>query len=330
MDLTTTRIVITGGSGFLGRHLDAALWARGCRQVVPLATRDGDLTDAATAARLLLSLHPDVVFHLAAVCGGIGANQGRPGYFMHQNLLLGANVLEACWRAGVAKVVTVGTVCAYPKHTPTPFHETYLWNGYPEETNAPYGVAKRALLTLGQAYRAEYGMNIVHVVPANLYGPGDHFAGDGTHVIPAMIRKLVAAQRDGSSVSLWGDGTPTREFLYVTDAAEGLCLAAERLERGDPVNLGTGVDVSMRNLAALVAGAVGSRPTIVWDPTRPNGQPRRRLDVARARDWLGFTAATTLANGLAATVAWYRAHAWHRDQAFGLDVAPEDEGGGEG
>jgi GDP-L-fucose synthase len=250
---------------------------------------------------------PDVVLHLAASVGGIGANRRHPGRFFYDNMSMGLNVLESARVHGTAKVVVAGTICAYPKFTPVPFREDDLWNGYPEETNAPYGIAKKSLLVMAQAYRQEYGSNFVMVFPVNLYGPRDNFDLEDSHVIPAMIRKFVDAQDRGESqVTLWGDGTPTREFLYVDDCAEGLVLAAERYDDPDPVNLGAGFEVSMRDLADTVARASGYAGDVRWDGTRPNGQARRMLDVERARERFGFTARTPFAEGLRRTIAWYR------------------------
>jgi GDP-L-fucose synthase len=303
----TPRILVTGGSGFLGAHVLERLRRRGLSAVVAPRSSEFDLVDPAATDRLFSELKPVLVLHLAARVGGIGANRQHPGTFFRDNMAMGLNVLEAARAHGVGKVVLTGTVCAYPKFAPVPFREDDLWKGYPEETNAPYGVAKRALLVMAQAYRQEFGSNYVMVLPVNLYGPGDHFDLERSHVIPAMIRKFVDAQTRGEpSVTLWGDGTPTREFLYVEDAVDGVLLAAERYDGPEPINLGTGDELSMRALADTVARATGYAGAISWDSSRPNGQPRRRLDTARAQALLGFVARTSFADGLARTVAWYR------------------------
>lgn len=303
------RVLVTGGSGFLGSHLVDLLRARGAREVIVPRSREFDLTDMASTQRLFAQARPDLVFHLAARVGGIGANRRHPGTFFRDNMAMGLNVLETARQQGTAKVVIAGTVCAYPKFTPVPFREDELWNGYPEETNAPYGIAKKALLVMAQAYRQEFGSNFVMLFPVNLYGPRDNFDLEDSHVIPAMIRKFIDAQSRGERrVVLWGDGTPTREFLYVADAAEGLVLAAERYDGPDPVNLGTGAEISMRALADTIARATGYAGELVWDSTKPNGQPRRMLDVSRARERFGFAARTSFQDGIAHTIAWYRAN----------------------
>jgi nucleoside-diphosphate-sugar epimerase len=267
---------------------------------------DYDLTRAEDAERLWSDARPELAFHLAAEVGGIGANRANPGRYWYANLLMGAHVLEAARRVGTDKLMLVGTVCAYPKHAPVPFREDTLWDGYPEETNAPYGVAKRALLVGAQSYRTQYGLNAIYLVPVNLYGPGDNFELESSHVIPALIRKMAeAVDRGDQSVTLWGDGSPTREFLYVDDCVEGLWRAAERFDGAEPVNLGSGEEISIRQLAEVVAETVGFRGDIVWDRSKPNGQPRRHLDVSRADELFGFRAATSLRQGLRLTVDWY-------------------------
>jgi GDP-L-fucose synthase len=297
------RIVVTGGGGFLGSHLVERLRQRGEDPFVARRA-DYDLTRWDDAERLFQDAQPELVFHLAAEVGGIGANRVNPGRYWYANLMMGAHVLELSRVNNVGKVVTAGTVCAYPKFTPVPFSEDDLWNGYPEETNAPYGVAKKSVLVGAQSYRAQYGTNAIFLLPANLYGPRDNFDLETSHVIPALIRKMVAAQDE---VVLWGDGSPTREFLYVDDCAEGLLLAADRYDGAEPVNLGTSEEISIRELAELVAELTGFDGEIVWDASMPNGQPRRRLDVSRAEELFGFVARTTLRDGLARTIEWYRA-----------------------
>jgi GDP-L-fucose synthase len=268
-----------------------------------------DLVDRAACRRLLADARPDMVIHLAARVGGIGANRDNPGRFLFENAMMGLQLFEECRLAGVSKLVATGTICAYPKFAPIPFKEDDLWNGYPEETNAPYGIAKKMMLVQAQAYREQYGMNGVVVFPVNLYGPRDNFDLHTSHVIPAMIRKcVVARERGDAEVVLWGDGSPTREFLYVEDAAEGILLAAERYDSSDPVNLGNGQEISIRDLAALIARATRFGGRFTWDSSKPNGQPRRRLDVTRARERFGFVAGTPFERGIAATVAWYEEH----------------------
>jgi GDP-L-fucose synthase len=298
-----TRVLVTGGGGFLGSHLVELLAARG-DDVFVARRRDYDLTRFDETERLFSDARPDLVFHLAAEVGGIGANRENPGRYWYANLMMGAHVLELARLHETAKVVLAGTVCAYPKFTPVPFSEDDLWNGYPEETNAPYGVAKKSVLVGAQAYREQYGTNAVFLLPANLYGPRDNFDLDTSHVIPALIRKMLDA--DGQVV-LWGDGSPTREFLYVADCAEGLLLAADRYDAPEPVNLGTGVETPIRELAETIAELTGFRGEIVWDTSMPNGQPRRQLDASRAESLFGFKARTSLREGLAETIAWYRA-----------------------
>jgi GDP-L-fucose synthase len=299
------RVLVTGGGGFLGSHLVERLQAEGIEPFVA-RRRDYDLTHEADAERLFADARPELVFHLGAEVGGIGANRASPGRYWYANLVMGANVLEQARVHGVRKTVLLGTICAYPKFTPVPFREDELWNGYPEETNAPYGVAKKALLVGAQAYREQYGTNAVYLLPVNLYGPRDNFDLETSHVIPALIRKMVESPDE---VVLWGDGSPTREFLYVDDAVEALLLAAQRYDGAEPVNLGTGSEISIHELAELIAELTGFAGEIVWDTTKPNGQPRRRLDVSRAEELFGFRARTALRDGLEQTIAWYRAQA---------------------
>jgi GDP-L-fucose synthase len=300
--------LVTGGSGFLGSHLVERLQRTGHDVVVPRSA-EYDLTREDDAARLFRDTEPELVFHLAALAGGIGANRAAPGRFWYANLLMGTQVLEQGRLAGVRKLVLLGTICSYPKHTPVPFREEDLWNGYPEETNAPYGVAKKALLVGAQAYREQYGLDAITLMPVNLYGPRDNFDLETSHVIPALIRKMLeAAERGDDEVVLWGDGSPTREFLYVEDCADGIALAAERYDGGDPVNLGSGDEVSIGALSSLVAELAGFTGSIRWDTSKPNGQPRRLLDTSKAAELFGFRAQTTLRDGLERTIAWYREH----------------------
>ena len=297
---------MTGGAGFLGRYVVERLRAQGVEPFIPLV-ENWDLTQAGDVDRLFAEQEPELVIHLAAEVGGIGANRANPGRFWYSNLVMGANVLEQSRLHGVEKLVVVGTICAYPKFTPVPFKEEELWNGYPEETNAPYGIAKKALLVGAQAYREQYGLDAIYLLPVNLYGPGDNFAVESSHVIPAQIRKMVEAKKRGErEVVLWGDGSPTREFLYVDDCAEAIALAAERYDGPDPVNIGTGSEISIRELAETIAELTGYEGELVWDTSKPNGQPRRCLDTSRAKRLFGFRASTPLREGLERTVAWYQ------------------------
>ncbi len=298
-------VLVTGGGGFLGSHLVERLEHEG-HDVFAARRADYDLTDGRDAARLFADSQPELVFHLAAEVGGIGANRANPGRYWYANLQMGVNVLEQTRLHGVGKLVIAGTVCGYPKHAPVPFREDELWDGYPEETNAPYGVAKKSILVGAQAYREQYGTNAIFLLPTNLYGPRDNFDLETSHVIPALIRKMIESPGE---IVLWGDGSPTREFLYVEDCAEAFVLAAERYDGPEPVNVGAGREISIGDLAALIAELTGFTGEIRWDASMPNGQPRRSLDPSRARELFGFEAATALPDGLERTIAWYRAQA---------------------
>jgi GDP-L-fucose synthase len=300
------RILITGGAGFLGRHVVERFRQNGFTSLRTPRSREYDLVRTADIQRLLAECRPEVVVHLAAQVGGIGANRRYPGTFMYRNLIMGTQLIEACRRAAVEKFVAVGTICSYPKFTPVPFKEDNLWNGYPEETNAPYGLAKKMLLVQLQAYHQEFGFPGVNLLLVNLYGPGDNFDLESSHVIPALIRKFLEAKERGErSVSVWGTGQPTREFLYVEDAARAIGLATERLQTPEPVNIGSGQETAIRVLAELIAEKVGYTGAIRFDASQPDGQPRRCLDVTRAAHLLGFKASTSLEDGLARTIAWY-------------------------
>lgn len=307
LDLIEKRILLTGGGGFLGSHLRRALEEAGARRVLAPRRSEFDLTRSVDVERLFESAQPQVLIHAAAVVGGIGANMAEPGRFFYENALMGIQLIEAARRYSVEKTVVLGTICAYPKFTPVPFSEEELWNGYPEETNAPYGIAKKALLVQCQAYRQQYGMNAIFLLPVNLYGPGDNFDAQSSHVIPALVRKCLEARASGAGeIVLWGDGTPTREFLYVTDAARGILLATQSYDGPGPVNLGSGHEISIRDLAGLIARLTGFTGALRFDVSKPNGQPRRCLDVRRAETEFGFRAATTLEKGLEETIHWYR------------------------
>jgi GDP-L-fucose synthase len=303
------KVLVTGGGGFLGSHLVDRLRSDGVEPFVA-RKRDYDLAIPDDAERLFADARPQRVIHLAAVAGGIGANRAAPGWFWYANTIMGTNVLEQSRIHEVEKLLVIGTVCVYPKHANIPFREDELWDGYPEETNAPYGTAKRSLLVGAQAYREQYGLNTITLMPTGIYGPRDNFDLATSHVIQALIRKMIEAEeRDESEIVLWGDGSPTREFLYVEDCVEAICLALERYDGAEPVNIGSGEEISIRDLAALVAELTGFGGEIVWDTSRPNGYPRRKLDTSRAEQLFGFRAATPLREGIARTVAWYREHA---------------------
>jgi GDP-L-fucose synthase len=304
------RVLVTGGTGFLGSRVVTRILERGAAHVLAPRSREFDLTRREEVDRCLDEARPDVVVHAAAKVGGIGANRLHPGSFFRDNALMGIHLIEACRvRAAekpLARFLCLGTICAYPKFAPVPFREEDLWNGYPEETNAPYGIAKKALLVMLQGYRQEYGFPGTFLLPVNLYGPGDNFDLESSHVIPAMIRKFVEAGREGrSEVTLWGDGSPTREFLYVDDAADGIVAAAERYDGADPVNLGSGEEIAIRDLAEKVRKATGYAGRIVWDTSKPNGQPRRKLDVSRSRDLFAWSASTPMDEGLQRTIRWF-------------------------
>jgi GDP-L-fucose synthase len=308
LSLNDRRVLVTGGAGFLGRRVVEQVVAAGAAEAFVPRRHDYDLRTPEGIDRALSDAKPEVVVHLAAVVGGIGANRAHPGSFFYENAIMGIELMERSRRFGVEKFVAVGTVCSYPKFAPTPFREADLWNGYPEETNAPYGLAKKMLLVQAQAYRQEYGFDAIYLVPVNLYGPGDDFDPETSHVIPALIRKFAEAARTGAAtVQGWGSGTPTREFLYVDDAARAIRLAAERYEGSEPVNVGSGREISIADLARTIARLTGFDGEIVWDPSRPDGQPRRRLDVSRAEREFGFRADVALEDGLRRTVDWFLA-----------------------
>jgi GDP-L-fucose synthase len=303
---TSKRVLVTGGAGFLGSHVVEQLKARGCANVFVPRSRDYDLTDIEDVQAVYRDHRPDMVIHLAARVGGIGANQANPGRFFYDNLMMGVQMMELARLWDVEKFIATGTICAYPKHTPVPFKERNLWDGYPEETNAPYGLAKKMLLVQAQAYRQQYDFNSIYLLPVNLYGPRDNFDLESSHVIPAIIRKMVEAKESGApEIKAWGSGTVSREFLFVRDAAEGIILAAERYNSPQPVNLGSGREIRINNLVELIAGLVGFEGRTVWDSSRPDGQPRRRLDTSKALREFGFEAKTPLSVGLVETVEWY-------------------------
>jgi len=303
------RIIVTGGAGFMGSFVIEKLKARGYTDVKPLRKKDFDLTSETEVEKLYTTLKPAAILHLAAEVGGIGANRDNPGRFFFANMAMGMHLIEGARKHGLKKFVQVGTICAYPKYTPIPFKEDELWNGYPEETNAPYGIAKKSLLVMCQAYRAQYGLNAIYLLPVNLFGPRDNFHLHSSHVIPALIRKCVEARRRGDDkISAWGTGSASREFLYVEDCAEGIVTAMEKYESDEPMNLGSGREITIKNLTELVAKLSGFTGRIEWDPTKPDGQPRRCLDVTRAKEKMGFVAQTTLEDGLKKTIEWFEAN----------------------
>ncbi len=307
MDLAKKRIMVTGGAGFLGSFIVKTLRARGCRDIFVPREKEYDLVDGAAVRRAYEDSRPQVVIHLAARVGGIGANRENPGKFFYDNLMMGAQLMEEARLRGVEKFVALGTICAYPKFAPVPFREEDLWNGYPEETNAPYGIAKKMLLVQAQAYRRQYGLNSIFLLPVNLYGPGDNFDPGSSHVVPALIRKCVeAARRGDKSVPVWGTGKATREFLYVEDCAEAVVLATERYESPEPVNIGAGFEISIKDLAEKIAALAGFKGVLEWDASKPDGQPRRMLDTSRAEREFGFKARTGFDEGLRRTVEWYK------------------------
>jgi GDP-L-fucose synthase len=306
------RVCVTGGAGFLGSFVQETLRERGATQIFIPHIEDYDLTKQADIQKMLSDAEPDLIIHLAALAGGIGANRARPADFFYKNLMMGVPLMHAAWEKGVEKFVVIGTICAYPKFTPVPFREENLWDGYPEETNAPYGLAKKMLLVQAQAYREQYGFNAIYLLPVNLYGPRDNFDLETSHVIPALIRKMVTAQQNGyESVTLWGDGSPTREFFYAGDAARGIAMAAERYNGSEPVNLGSGMEISIKDLAELIGRLTGFEGKIIWDTSKPNGQPRRGLDVSRAREYFGFEAKMSFDEGLRRTIEWFKNNQEH-------------------
>ena len=303
------RVVVTGGAGFLGSFVTEKLRQRGAKEVFIPKIEDFDFVQLKDIHRMLDEAQPDLIIHLAALAGGIGANRARPAEFYYVNMIMGVQLMHEAWKFGVQKFLALGTICAYPKFTPVPFKEENLWDGYPEETNAPYGLAKKMLLVQAQAYREQYGFNAIYLLPVNLYGPRDNFDLETSHVIPALIRKCLEAQdRSEKQVVLWGDGSPTREFLYVEDAAEGILLAAERYNGSEPVNLGSGMEIRIKDLAESISRLTGFTGELVWDITKPNGQPRRVIDTSRAEQYFGFRAPTPFEDGLRRTIEWYREH----------------------
>jgi GDP-L-fucose synthase len=306
------RVLVTGGAGFLGAYVVEKLEKKGCKKIFIPRSKDYDLVEMDAVKRLYKDAKPDIVIHLAARVGGIGANRSNPGRLFYDNLMMGAQMMEVGRKTGIEKFVAIGTVCAYPKFAPVPFHEEDLWNGYPEETNAPYGLAKKMLLVQSQAYRGQYGFNAIYLLPTNIYGPRDNFDPESSHVIPALIKKCVDAKHSpptsnlqSPTVTVWGTGKPTREFLYVEDAAEGILLATEKYNKSDPVNLGAGFEISIKDLVDLIAELTAFKGKIIWDSTKPDGQPRRMLDVTKAEEEFGFKAETRFEEGLKKTIEWY-------------------------
>ena len=309
IDFSVKRICITGGAGFLGTHLQAKLKKHGAKELFIPTYPEYDLVKSEDITRLYEDAKPDIVIHLAAKVGGIGANREKPGEFFYDNLMMGVQLLHQAWQRGIEKFVAIGTICAYPKYTPIPFKEEDLWNGYPEETNAPYGLAKKMLLVQSQGYRQQYGYNSIYLLPVNLYGPGDNFNPASSHVIPALIKKCVDAREAGENeIIAWGDGSPTREFIYVEDAAEAITLATIHYNDSEPVNIGSSFEISIKDLTELVAKLTGFSGAVRWDTSKPNGQPRRKLDTSRAKEYFGFESHTNFEDGLKRTIAWYEAN----------------------
>lgn len=301
------RVCVTGGAGFLGSFVTEKLAARGVADIFIPTIEEYNLVELDSIRKMLDTSQPDIIIHLAAQVGGIGANREHPAEFFYSNLMMGVQLIHEAWQRGISKFVALGTICAYPKFTPVPFQEEHIWDGYPEETNAPYGLAKKMLLVQSQAYRQQYGYNSIFLLPVNLYGPRDNFNPSSSHVIPALIKKCLEAKTNGvDAIEVWGDGSPTREFLYVEDAAEGILLATEKYNSSDPVNLGSGMEISIKDLVELIARLTGFEGKLVWDPSKPNGQPRRRLDVSRAEREFGFKAQVGFEEGLKRTIEWYK------------------------